>query len=218
MMNHRMIQALLVTSLIVAPSTVSAQVRMTLGGGVAMSRLTGDNAGFEGIRQRRGIFVNFAADIPLLGGGILSVVPGGVYIDRGFTFVEEAFDESALKLSYLQVVAPLRLDVPIAGPVGVHAFGGPGFGVSFGCQFTRRRTGSITSFDCTNDEFQFKSIDVTAMGGGGLTYRLPNDTRIMLTAALNTSLSSVDSSESNLDIRHRSLLFGAGVTYPLQTR
>jgi hypothetical protein len=209
------IQSVLLAVLAAAPATISAQMRMTMAGGVAVSRLTGDGVDdFSGMRNRRGLYVNVAADIPLLGEGMLSFFPGGAYVDRGFTFDEEDF-ESALKLSYVQLLAPLRLAIPVAGPVGVHFFVGPGFGISFGCLYTRRQPGTITSFDCTNDQFSFKSIDVTAMGGGGLFFRMPNDTRIMLSGALDTSLVSIDSSPSDLDLRHRSILITAGVLYPL---
>jgi hypothetical protein len=215
-MVKRRVCPLLLIALLSIPTAAHAQTRMALSGGVAISKLTGhDVSDFQDLRTRRGIYVNGAADIPLLGGGILSVSPGATYVDRGFTFGDTSI-ESAIKLSYLQIVAPLRVSVPVAGPLGVHVFGGPGFGLSFGCLFSRRQPNSITTVDCTNDEFQFKSIDVTGLLGAGLSFLLPNETRITLNGALDTSLKSIDSSEQNQDIRHRSLIISAGVIYPIQ--
>jgi hypothetical protein len=215
MMNHRMIQALLVTALIVAPSIVSAQTRMTLLGGVALSRVEGtDESEFSNMRARRGLHVTVTADIPLFTPA-LTFSPGGAFTDRGFHFGPEA-TEAEIKLSYIEIISPLRVAIPVAGPVGLSLFAGPGFGLSMGCQFKARTSPqSISMVDCRNGDFDFKSIDVVGIAGAGISFTVPGDTRLLLNGAFDTSLVSI---RNDADVRHRTWLIQAGASYAVQGR
>jgi hypothetical protein len=215
MMNHRMIQALLVTALTVVPATVSAQTRMTLLGGLAFSRVAGtEESEFSNMRARRGLHVTVTADIPLFTSA-LTISPGGAFTDRGFHYGPEA-TETEIKLSYFEIIAPLRVAIPVAGPLGLNLYAGPGFGLSMGCQFKARTSPqSISMVDCRNGDFDFKSIDLVGIAGAGISFTLPGDTKLQVNGALDRSLTSI---RDNADVKHRTWLIQAGASYPVQRR
>jgi hypothetical protein len=210
---RRTTQALLLAALALAPAAASAQTRMTLLGGLAISRVAGtDESEFSNMRNRRGMHVTITADIPLFTSA-LTFSPGGAFTDRGFTYGPEA-TRAEIKLSYLEIIAPLRVSIPVAGPLGLSLFGGPGFGLSMGCQFKARTSPqTISMVDCRNGDFDFKSIDVVGVAGAGFSFLLPGDTRVLLNGAFDTSLVSI---RADQEVKHRTWLIQAGASYPVQ--
>src|SRR5688572_21081147 len=169
---HRVTCCAILLALALAPRAAVGQTLMNLAGGFASSRIEGGGVeDFAAMQSRSGLYVMITADIPLLG-STLAIAPGGAFLDRGFKWFQGDL-ENSLKLTYLQAVAPLRVAFPVAGPVGVHLFAGPGIGIAFGCQFNQQDGPTERIIDCTNDEFGFKSMDVVALGGGGLFYAMP---------------------------------------------
>jgi hypothetical protein len=197
---------------LVCATAAAAQTRMILVGGLTISEISGDDAVGGDFGTRNGFHLGVAADLPLL--GWLSVSPGATYLDRGYTYPG---DSASIKLSYLEVSAPLRVSVPV-GPVSFGVFASPGIALEFGCIFKEQRGNVESSLDCEGSDLDFKGWDVTGIVGAGLAVPLANDTRVLLSGALDTSLTSLDSGDPPLDLRHRSWLISAGASFPLRQR
>jgi hypothetical protein len=194
---------------------LAAQTRLAIVGGATISKLSGEGVfGDEDLESRTGINLGISAEVPLLG-RFVRFVPGGVFIDKGFTF---ASGTSSLKMSYLEVVAPLMVSLPLGGALRFHVFGGPGFALEFGCQLKSTEGNVQSSFDCQNQDFDFKGTDVTVMAGAGVEVPVAPEVSILLNVALDSSLRSIDSSVANADVKHRAWLINAGVAFPLAQR
>lgn len=208
---------LLVPVLLLFSESLAAQTRLAIVGGVTISQLSGSGVDdYEDLESRTGINLAISAEVPLLG-RFVRFVPGGVFIDKGFRD-----GTSSLKLSYLEVIAPLLVSVPVGGAFRFNVFAGPGFGLEFGCQFktTQETTeGNVqSSFDCQNQDFEFKGTDVTIMAGAGVEVPVAPQISILANVALDSSLRSIDSSIANADLKHRAWLISAGAAFPLSQR
>jgi hypothetical protein len=191
---------------------VAAQTRLSIVAGLAISEVAGDDWDENSFDDRKGFHIGVAAEVPLL--GVFTLLPGATYLNRGFTSLDGAYD---LKLSYLEVSAPLRLNVPV-GPVTVGAFASPGISLAFGCAEKQEIEGGVSARDCDPSEFFFKGWDFTGIIGAGLSIPLSNEARLLLNGALNTSLTSIATGTPKADFRHRSILINAGVSFPLRNR
>jgi len=206
--------AVLVLALLLASAPLSTplsgQTRVSIVGGPVISTLTGDGAdALADLGSRTGVHVGVLADLPLFGSR-LSIAPGGLYVEKGFTQDGGDFD---LKLSFLEVVAPLRLAVPLGGALGVNVYAGPGIGLAMGC-VERFRVENVESiFDCDISDFGLKGWDLTGHLGAGLSYAINPQASILLNGALDQSLVSVATSSNSQDLRHRSWLIQAGVLF-----
>jgi hypothetical protein len=204
-----LLQAALAASAAVHPTVGASQTRMIMVAGVAVSDIAGTDGDAGNFGSRTGLHLNIAAELPLL--GVLSVAPGATYLDRGYTYPG---DSASIKLSYLEVSAPLRVSVPL-GPLSFGVFGGPGIALEFGCLYKERNDRVETSLDCQGNDLDFKSWDVTGIVGAGLALPLSSGTNILLNGALDTSLISLDRGSPKADFRHRSWLVNAGASFPL---
>jgi len=201
--------SILVLALLLPLAPLSGQTRVSIVGGAAISTLTGDGAdAIADMGSRTGVHVRVSADMPLLG-GVLSVAPGGLYVEKGFSQDDGDFD---LKLSFLEVVAPLRLAVPLGGALGMNLYAGPGIGLAMGCVERIRVENVVTILDCDVGDFGLKGWDLTGHFGAGLSYTVNPQASILLNGALDRSLLSVSTS-SQQDLRHRSWLIQAGVRF-----
>lgn len=185
----------------------SAQTRLVIHAGASVARLdgAGDDTG-----SRTGIHVGGGADLPLLLGGKLSVVPGGQFIEKGFSLDDDAFD---LRLYYIEAIAPVKLTVPLGGRLGVSAFAGPGVALGFGCTETIREGGIESTRDCSPDEFGIKGWDLVGLAGAGLVVRVTSQASLLLNGVYDTSLTSVSTSTVPEDLHHRAWLIQAGVSF-----
>lgn len=204
---------LLSGALLLPAEPVLGQTRMSVVAGAARSGVSGADTEGAGYSGRTGIYLNVAAELPLW--RFLSVLPGGSYLDRGYNFNE---DNYRLKLPYVEISAPLRVSVPLGGTLGLHVFGGPGFALAFGCNFIQEQGNVQSSFTCEPGDFLIRSWDVTAILGGGLSIAVAGPTRLLLQAAVDNSLMTIDSGNPRADIKHRTLLITAGASFALQNR
>jgi hypothetical protein len=192
------------------------QSRMSLSIGAAQSRLSGEDAEQYGLdNDVMGMYVGIATDIPILGRQMFRFGPGARYISRGY---EVEVDHSKTKLNYLEVIAPLIIEVPLFGGVSLNLSGGPGVSLSMGCKISTKVDDVQRSLDCQNEDPFYKSYDFTGFGAAGLSYGLPNGPRVLLNGGLDVSLKSIDATGEDVDFRNRSLLIGAQATFPLGRR
>jgi hypothetical protein len=197
--------------LLLAPSPGAAQARMSIVGGLAASELSDE--GGEGLGSRKGVHIGAFGEVPLLGGW-LSFLPGGHYIEKGFSSGEAI----SVKLSYFEIMAPLRVGLPMGEKLSVHAFAGPGFAMEMGCVFKEIDDNIQRTFDCHGSDFQFKGHDVTGVVGMGAAVVLSPRLSIVLSGAMDRSLISISSASSDATLRNRTWLISGGVSYPLARR
>ena len=202
------------------PAPVS-QTRLAVVVGPSINKLSG--SGTEGdtdLGSYTGLHVGVSALVPLIGRW-LSVSGGALYLDKGHTF---AGGTASLKLSVLEVAPLLRLSVPVGSAFDLVGFAGPGFALSFGCvlkveEEDDQEQGVIErTVSCTNEDLLFKGTDITAIIGAGVVIPLNTRASLLLNAALDTSVRTIDSSTSNADLRNRTWLIDAGVSFPLARR
>jgi hypothetical protein len=205
---------LLLSALLLPTEPLLAQTRMSVVAGPAMSNVSGADTEGAGYTGRTGVYIGIATELPLLG-SFLSVLPGGSYLDRGYNFDGDTYK---LKLPYVEISAPLRVSVPLGSTFGMHLFGGPGFALAFGCSFIEQQDNVQSSFTCEPSDFLIRSWDVTAILGGGLSIAVAGPTRLLLQAAVDNSLMTIDSGNPRADIKHRTLLITAGASFALQNR
>jgi hypothetical protein len=217
----------LVALLATAPATAAqgpaptSQTRLAVVIGPSINKLSG--SGTEGdtdLGSYTGMHVGVSALVPLLGRW-LSVSAGALYVDKGHTF---AGGTASLKLSFLEVAPLLRVSLPVGSAFDLVAFGGPGFALSFGCvlkieEEDDQEQGIVErTVSCTNEDFLFKGTDITAIVGAGVAIPLNPRASLLLNAALDTSLRTIDSSSAHADLRNRTWLIDAGVSFPLSRR
>jgi hypothetical protein len=208
-------------ALLAGAREASAQTRMAVVVGPAINKLSGSDAeGDQDLGGRTGMHVGVTAVVPLVGQW-LSVAPGALYIQKGHTY---AAGTAKAKLSFLEIAPMLRLALPVGSLFDLVLFGGPGFGLSFGCVLTVENPegqgeGVVErTFECTNDELFFRSTDVTAIAGAGVAIPINARATLLLNGALDTSLRSIDTSALDADIRNHTWLIQAGVLFPLTRR
>lgn len=216
---RRSLPLLLVTfALLPLPLAAQGGGRLTVLAGAAISRLSGaDVEGDEGLGSRTGLHVGISSDIALFG-GTLSFSPGGHYIDKGFSDVVSETFSSSVKLTYLEIQAPLKVTLPLGGRVDLSAFAGPGFGLSMGCLAKTIDEDVERSVDCVNSDFGVRGTDITGIAGTALSIGLTPDVRVVLQGALDMSLRSINSMDGGQSLKHRTWLIGAGINYPLERR
>jgi hypothetical protein len=190
--------------------------RMAISMGVAQSRLTGEDAELYGLDNAiTGFYVGITADMGILGQQRVRFGPGARYMSRGYG-VE--VDDSKTTLKYLEVIAPLIFELPLVGGLSLNVSGGPGIALSMGCTIRTESDGVQRSLDCQNEELFYHSYDFTAFGQGGISFVIPNGTRVLVNAGIDRSLTSIDSSGEGIDFKNQSILFGAQATFPLGRR
>lgn len=184
------------------PAGVLAQGRLTIAAGMAHTEITN----FED--SRNGLYVAISTEFPLF--GPVEFIPGGHYMERGFTTAN-----TDTKLPFFELRAPLQVAFDVAGPVGVHLFAGPGFALSMGCVFKQFEENVERTVDCSVSDFEFRSWDVTGVAGAGLSFAVTPDVSLVLDGAFDTSLIEASTAPGESGFKHRTLLFSLGVNYPL---
>jgi hypothetical protein len=71
---------------------------------------------------------------------------------------------------------------------------------------------------CEFGDFEFRSIDFTALVGAGLSIPLGGGTALLVNGAFDTSVRSIDDSVAKDDIKNRTWLLQGGVSFPLRGR
>jgi hypothetical protein len=201
----------LTAALLLSAREASAQARMVIVVGLADSELAGDDATVRGFGDRKGFHVGVSGDVPIFG-RLLTFGPGATYLERGFSYPNGT---TRVKLSYLEVSVPLRVNVPVGDAFTVTLFAGPGFGLEFGCALTDEQENLVSTLDCQSSDFDFRSWDLTTVFGAGVTVPVSERAWVVANAALDGSFRSIDSGSPKADFKHRSLLINAGVSVPL---
>ena len=207
------VQVLLLSALLLPAEPLLGQTRMSVVAGAALSDVSGADTEGAGYSGRTGVYIGIATELTLW--RFLSVLPGGSYLDRGYNFNGGT---AKLKLPYVEISAPLRVTVPLGSTFALNLFGGPGLALAFGCSFIEEQGNVQSSFTCEPSDFFIRSWDVTGIVGGGLSIAIAGPTRLLLQAALDNSLMTVDAGNPRADIKHSSLLITAGASFPLQNR
>jgi hypothetical protein len=203
------VRALLVLALLLSASKLSAQTRIMVFAGASVASLEGEGSD-PSAGSRTGIHVGAASDLPILFAGRLSFMPGGQLIEKGFSHDSGNFD---LRLYYLEVLAQLKLSVPLGGLFSVNLFGGPGAALGFGCVEKVRDEGVERQRDCEPSEFGIKGWDLVGLAGAGVAVHVTPQASILLNGAYDTSLTSVASSAVQGDLKNRAWLIQAGVSF-----
>jgi hypothetical protein len=203
--------ALMIPLLLLAPEAVAGQSRMSVVGGMAVAELAGE--GGEEFDSRRGLHIGAFAELPVLGGTV-SFIPGGYYIEKGFSEGENL----SVKMSYFQIMAPVRLGLPLGETFSVSAFGGPGFAMEMGCLFKEIDGDIERTIGCQGSDFRLKGHDLTGVVGAGVAVAVSPQISIVLSGSLDQSLVTIGSAETDTGLKTRTWLISGGVSYPLERR
>jgi hypothetical protein len=109
------------------------------------------------------------------------------------------------------------VSVPL-GAFSVGVFASPGIALEFGCLYKERRENVESSLDCQGNDLDFKSWDVTGLVGAGVAVPLSGGVNLLFQGALDRSLTSIDTGSPKADFKHRSWLFNAGASFPMNMR
>jgi hypothetical protein len=179
--------------------------------GLAASELAGEDAELRNFQDRKGFHVGVSGDIPLLG-RLVTLGPGAMYIERGFSYPNGT---TSVKLSFLEISSPLRINIPAGDAFTFGVFASPGFALEFGCTLTDEQENLVSTVECQSRDFDFRSWDLTGLIGAGVTVPVAERAWVVANAVLNRSLRSIDSGSPRADFKHRTLLINAGVSVPL---
>ena len=138
--------------------------------GLNFARLSGDSS--SGTKQRIGFVGGATLNLPLSPNWAFA--PELVYSQKGVKASDTDF-EATIKLSYIELPALFRYDFGTAGGVRPFLLAGPAFALKSGCSVEVEGGGVSLSGGCddandTGEGSSFKSFDVGAMFGGGLSF------------------------------------------------
>lgn len=192
---------------------VSAQ-QLGLRGGLGITNLAGDDAMTLGTETgfMAGGFATFGLT------RFVSLQPEVSYVRQGAR-VAVGNDEGKLRLGFVQVPLLLTIGAPLpsAPSLRPRVFFGPAVGFRVGCSIAA--TGTSTPCDDSSfaGAFDFKSIDVLGVAGGGFEVGL-GPTALTLDARYAFGLGTLDDSSPKLDMKTRAVFFTAGFRLPLGRR
>jgi hypothetical protein len=192
---------------LLAPTAAQAQ-GFGFSGGFSIAELTGDDVA-DNLESRTGFQLGAFADLPL--GGILALVPGLYYIQKGAESPVGAIDEIAI--DYLEIPLLLRVDVSPERTLGVNAYLGPTFAFQVKCEGVADNFSVSCEDDAVSDFDLSKSFDFGAAFGAGLTYRVSPGVSLLTHALWDFGLLSIDESAADRSVKNETILLSVGAVF-----
>ena len=200
--------AVLLTSIVVLPSTMLAQkssVAATTWGPWAalnMTTIDGDDAGDVGNRTAFGLGVSLQHSL----GNAAFFGTGLHYAMRG-----SKEDDATLKLNYIELPLLIGYRFPTAGAVRPYVMGGGHVAFKAGCNLAGESGGVSASMSCEDAGLEVKSTDFAAIGGAGLNFLVGANT---FSVDLRYAMGLQDIAE-DASIKNRGFTLGLGYMFPL---
>ncbi|MEE9170819.1 MAG: porin family protein [bacterium] len=191
--------ALAVTLLIPSQSYGQVSIGKGLKVGLNSANITGDDVSDSKARS------GFLAGVFLkLGVGSLIIQPELLYTVKGAK-VEDDPDIDELKLTYLEIPVLVKINLGSAPKVKPNIFAGPAFGILLSSK-VKGPGGEVDFKDIT------KSSDLGVVVGAGIDIGLVM-TGITFDIRYTFSLSSIDDSGEDADVKNRVLSATAGISF-----
>jgi hypothetical protein len=157
-----------------------------------------------------------------LGSGLIGLQVEGLYVQKGVKAAGE-FEGTTftgtLKVSYVEVPALLRLSFP-AGNIKPYIYAGAGAAFEMKCEGEVTSNGETQTGECEEAEAQAGSerrkLDVTALGGGGLQFRL-SSLSVLFEVRYARGIRNLNKSGDG-GAKNEALSFLTGVAIPLGGR
>jgi len=162
---------LLVLGAVVAHAQTPSTPTFGVVAGLNFARLSGDST--SGTKQRIGFVGGATLNLPISPNWAFA--PELVYSQKGVKASDTDFN-ATIKLSYIELPVLFRYDFGTAGGVRPFLLAGPALALKTGCSFEVESGGVSLSGGCdsaddgTGETTSFKSFDVGAMFGGGLSF------------------------------------------------
>jgi len=200
----------LVLALLSPPAAAQNRPAVGVYGGVNFAKFGGDDVG--DVDTRTGFQAGAFASIPL--GRIVSLVPGVAYSQQGTGVDVGGGISGTFKLDYVEVPLLLKLAAPLQGSPKVRPFAvlGPALGFEVGCKVKAQSGSQSAEVDCDDPALglQTKSVEFGLHFGAGIEV-----SQFFLGLRYQLSLTSLDDSGADADIKNRVLAIVAGYGFKL---
>jgi hypothetical protein len=186
-----------------APST-----RVGITGGLNSSTVGGGDA--EGASRRTGFMVG-AILVGSLGSGV-SIEPEMLFTTKGAKF-SDSEGAGSFKMNYIEVPLLLRYDATASGNMRPFVYAGPAIALRASCDLVGVTGGLTENISCDDLEAQglkFKTVDYSAIVGGGLAFNLSGK-MVSVGVRYNHGLGKI-AEES--DTKHRVISLTATLEFP----
>lgn len=137
------------------------------------------------------------------------------YVEKGATASSQGIDAD-FRLSYLEVLIPLTLIIPMEGAVlRPRLYAGPSVAYEMSCDIELKGEGASLEFDCENAppdadiEIESKNVDFGVFVGGGIDIPA-GPGAVSIDILYNLGLSDIDDLDPDIDVRNRNIQVLAG--------
>jgi hypothetical protein len=218
MRTPNLAQSLLLVAALASPTAATAQMNLSVGGGVVAATFSGDDADAlgEGIGKGSRVGISAGASLAIPISNQIYIVPGGYYVQKGAEY-SEGSTTVTFKADYVEI--PVFMSVMLTGadsPVGFNIFAGPTFAFEAGCDIEGEDSGTTVSLSCDDlglDERQ--KLDIGVAGGAGVSFPIGDRLSLMVNAGYDLGLRKLDTSSEPDDIKNSAFFGSVGVGIPV---
>ncbi len=177
---------LLFAGLLAEPA--QAQFPLIVNAGPAFVSVSGDDVP-DDYGSKTGFFVNVGTALPLGDAG-LAIMPFVGFTQRGGA--DETDDDETLDLSYIDLLVPLAVALPLGDAAELSVGAGPRVSLQVSCKFAD----DGESDDCEDN----KSVDFAVLGDVGISYAVSPTTSVGIGAGYDLGLADIF---DNGDVKNR---------------